>query len=89
MGCSKAIWFEAFGFSAENWQQLAAALAEHARQQPVVSSMGTPYGAKFIVEGPLPSPDGRDPRVRSVWFVRREEESPRFVTAYRAGGGET
>jgi filamentous hemagglutinin len=54
MGCSKAVWFEAFGFSAENWPQLAAALAEHACRQPVVSSMGTPYGAKFIVEGPLP-----------------------------------
>jgi hypothetical protein len=27
-------------------------------------------------------PDGRQPSVLSVWFLRSEETVPRFVTAY-------
>ena len=34
---------------------------------------------------PLETPDGRDPLVLAVWFIRSGEEIPRFVTAYPVG----
>jgi hypothetical protein len=36
----------------------------------------------------LPSPDGRDPRVRGVWFLVDGETGPRLVTAYAASGAD-
>jgi hypothetical protein len=34
------------------------------------------------------SPDGRDPRISSVWIVEGGEGGPRFVTAYPSDGEE-
>jgi hypothetical protein len=42
----------------------------------------SPYGTKYIVDGPLRSPDGRLPIVRTIWIVDAETEFPRLVTAY-------
>jgi hypothetical protein len=86
LGRTKAAWFEAFGFSAQAWEQLAAALEEHAKAQPIARVIGTPYGTKFVLDGPLRSPDGRNPGVRTVWFIELGEDRPRFVTAYRGAG---
>ena len=36
----------------------------------------------YVVEGTLPTPDGRNPRVRAIWFIREGEHRPRLVTAY-------
>ncbi len=38
-------------------------------------------------KGPLGTPDGRDPAVRTVWFIEAGESQPRFVTAYPVAGG--
>jgi hypothetical protein len=49
---------------------------------PVVEIAPTPFGVRHVVEGPLPSPDGRAPAVRVVWFVRTGRDVPELVTAY-------
>lgn len=41
----------------------------------------TRYGTSYTVEGPLRSPDGRDPNVRTIWMLRSGETVPRLVTA--------
>jgi hypothetical protein len=33
-----------------------------------------------VPDGPLPTPDGRAPIVRGVWFVESQENVPRLVT---------
>ena len=30
----------------------------------------------------MKTPDGRAPRLRSVWFIETGADTPRFVTAY-------
>jgi hypothetical protein len=40
---------------------------------------------RYIIDGILITPDGRNPMVRSVWFIETGEITPRFVTAYPAG----
>ncbi|HEV2436363.1 MAG TPA: hypothetical protein VG077_10225 [Verrucomicrobiae bacterium] len=81
-GQHKAAFFRSFGFKLEHWEALAAALLEHARNHEVVETVSTPFGRNFVIEGALPSPDGRAPKVRAVWFIANGEETGTLATAY-------
>jgi hypothetical protein len=85
-GRGKAAFFQRFGFSVAAWAMLRDALLDHARSAPIVSAADTPFGKKYILEGQLSALDGREPRVRAVWFIIAGEMVPRFVTAYPAPG---
>ena len=78
-GASKARFFAEFGFGAA---ALAGALLDHGRRHEVAKVRETPFGPRYEVEGELPSPDGRAPRIRTVWQVDAGEIAPRLITAY-------
>ena len=82
VGRHKAAFFARFGFRAERWEELAAALRNHVSDHDPVEVTATPFGTKYAVPGPLRSPDGRNPLVRSVWIVEHGENVPRLVTAH-------
>ena len=42
----------------------------------------TPYGPRYHVEGAIETPDGRNPRVRTVWQIDLGSNYPRFITAH-------
>lgn len=85
-GRFKAQFFVAFGFRLDAWE----ALRQHAQENDVAQTIATDFGTKYIVDGPPETPDGRRPRLRTVWFVGGGEAwfvgggeaLPRFVTAY-------
>ena len=81
-GASKARFFAGFGFQAEKWEQLAQALRHHGRTHEVKRAQETGFGPRYQVEGKLDAPDGRSPRVRSVWQMDEGEVAPRLITAY-------
>ena len=81
-GASKAQFFTAFGFSLANWRQLAEALRVHGRRHSVKQMRETGFGPRYEVEGSLEAPDGRSPRVRSVWQWDHGAVAPRLLTAY-------
>ena len=81
-GASKARFFGAFGFCREQWELLARALREHAQMHEVNEVRETGFGPRYEVDGPLWSPDGRCPRVRSVWQLDHGMVAPRLITAY-------
>jgi hypothetical protein len=81
-GRHKATFFLRFGFRSGNWQELAAALKQHAAVHGVTREESSPFGRRMVVEGIMHCPNGREQLVRSVWFLRSEETVPRFVTAY-------
>ena len=83
-GKAKAEFFLRFGFSAERWGELAEALRAHAMGHEVASSRETDAGVNYAVEGNMNSPDGRNPRVRTVWEIRAGDSVPRLVSAYPA-----
>lgn len=83
-GRSKAQFFSRFGFSAEAWDILATALRNHAAAHEVVAVEVTRFGTSFTVEGSLETPDGRTPRIRTVWFIDNDHVVPHLVTAYPA-----
>jgi hypothetical protein len=81
-GQHKAEFFRGFGFKLETWEELASALLNHARNHEVVEIITTPFGRNYVVEGPLPAPDGRTPKVRVVWFIANREKTATLATAY-------
>jgi hypothetical protein len=82
----KAAFFRRFGFSRQHADAFGAALLAHARIHPVATSRPARDGSgvNYALIGPLPTPDGRNPRICTVWFVGGNQKSPRLVTAYGA-----
>jgi len=81
-GASKARFFEGFGFRLSKWAVLAEALKEHGRLNAVSKVVDTGYGRRYSVDGPIRSPDRRDPSIRTIWIVEPGLGSPRLITAY-------
>lgn len=84
-GRSKARFFIQFGFSREQWHLFAEALLRHGASYEVVNIAETQYGPTYALDGVMRTPDGRNPRVRTVWMIRNNEDAPGFVTAYPIG----
>ncbi len=81
-GGSKARFFNRFGFRMDDWETLARALYEHAQHHEVTVQRDAGFGPRYEVDGPLNTPDGRRPRVRTVWQLDQGEVAPRLITAY-------
>jgi hypothetical protein len=59
-----------------------AALQRHAKENPVAEAETTEFGTRYVIDGPLIAPDGTALNVRSVWFINRDADAPRFATAH-------
>lgn len=81
-GRTKAAFFERLGFKVEEWETLAEALRRQGGTERAVSIVESTYGTRYIVEGELVSPDGRNPQIRTVWIVEKETSELRLITAY-------
>jgi len=81
-GRGRADFFVRFGFRVEDWELLTEALRKHGASQQVVKTVESPHGTRYAVEGPLESPDGRHPLVRTVWLVKKSQLAARLITAY-------
>ena len=88
-GGAKAAFFMRFGFREDDPEPLMEALLEHGRSNEVVRLQKTAFGTNYIVEGPLNAPDGRKPRLRTVWLIDAGGGAPRFVTAIPLKGGKS
>lgn len=88
-GRHKARFFGLFGFSRTAPETLIQSLIEHARSNEVSATDQTAFGTRYTIDGELPSPDGRNPRLRVVWFTESGGDGPHFVTAYPLPGTKT
>jgi hypothetical protein len=79
-GATKARFFTGFGFRLEDWETLARALREYGQRNDVSTERETGFGPRSEVDGPLNAPDGRAPRVRTVWQLDHGEVAPRLIT---------
>jgi hypothetical protein len=82
IGRDKALFFSSLGFSSERWEELASALKAHAANHEVASQEDSMWGTNYSIIGELQCPDGRQPRIRSVWFVEHGGTIPKLITAY-------
>ena len=81
-GRSKATFFANFGFRLQRWEAFVRALRDHGSNGDVSVATGSDYGTRYSVDGIIEAPDGRNPRIRTVWIVDREGDAPRLVTAH-------
>ena len=81
LGRFKGRFFAALGFAADRWVELDAALRAQHLGRDAEAGPVEPYGQFFTIRAMLKGPKGAA-TVVSVWLVRRDEDHPRFVTAY-------
>ncbi len=81
-GKHKSKFFMNFGFRKSEWKILADSLVKHCNEKELSNVKENDYGKKYIVEGRLKTPDKRNPKVRTIWFIESNEQIPKFVTAY-------
>jgi len=86
----KAGFFTSMGFEVRNWHVLAAALEDQALSGTVSDTVESKYGTRYVVEGPIETPDGRLPRpiIRTVWVEEHGSSEWRLITAYPLKGGQ-
>ena len=81
-GRHKARWFIARGYDPTSADLLVSDLFKHGRPSHLVRHEDDAYGRRYVYEGPLETPDGSNPRVRSIWQRPPGDERRFFVTAY-------
>ena len=81
-GADKADFFLSFGFHPERWEVFATALKAHGMAGEVSEIRETDRDIRYGVVGPLETPDGRNPRIKTVWQIMRNGSIPRFITAH-------
>ena len=81
-GSHKARFFKRFGYHSGYWEKLVHDLKAHACNHSVVKAVESEHGVRYTIEGMVETPDGRNPRIRTVWFIQKNSTRPRFITAY-------
>lgn len=84
VGGPKAKFFRAFGFDESNVQLFEQALLELARSEEVRQVKEGERGTKYVLSGEINTPIGRTVIIETVWMIERNENNPRFITAYPA-----
>jgi len=82
VGRLKARFFRGIGFEETNINSLEQGLLAIAHEQAIKSIVASPYGMKYIIEGTLETPTGRNVEIVTVWVIEIGQKAPRFVTAY-------
>jgi hypothetical protein len=76
----KATFFVSHGFQMSELDALERALRAHALGEAAMITRAD--GVRYLRDGALETPDGRNPRIVSVWQVDLGDVRPRFITAY-------
>lgn len=79
VGAAKLRFLENFGFSRNRPEEVAASLLDHGGANSATVKL-TPFGLRYEVDGPLQTPSGVSPIVRTVWQEHTEGALLRFVT---------
>jgi hypothetical protein len=82
VGHFKAAFFEGLGYSAAEWQRLDADLRQLAASGDLALGPRIRYGQKYEIRGTLRGPVGRVAHVVTIWIVRPDEGTLRFVRAF-------
>lgn len=84
-GRSKAKFFRIIcGFNETNVDLLELAMRKVASSRKIVSSRPSEdkSGINYHVNGKITIPNGGVRKIKTVWYMEKEQEKPRFVSAY-------
>ena len=77
---SRHDFFIRFGFAAQHWRTLQAALMAHAAVSPATAVRADAWGTTYALTGPLPTPDGRNPIIIAYWIIRADDPRPQLTS---------
>ncbi|HEY3045420.1 MAG TPA: hypothetical protein VGJ39_15425 [Vicinamibacterales bacterium] len=80
-GKHKARVFATLGFTAENADELRAALLKAAASNDAQAAASDQFGDRYVLEFEIEGPQGKG-IVRSIWIVRRGEGAPRLTSCF-------
>lgn len=81
IGASKAKFFKSLGFDRNNISPFITSLKNIAKKENVFNTRESIHGTNYSVEGVLKGSQGKS-RVVTVWFIQKDTNTPRFITAY-------
>lgn len=83
-GKSKAKFFRGIGFNETNIEKLEQTLLTIGKSNDVrkVDDAKSEYVIKYIIDGVIESPNGKQYKTRTVWRIKIGNKIPGFVTAY-------
>ena len=82
VGRNKARVFGRCGYDHHSIRDLVTELTRIVLTEPIVESVESAYGWKYIVDGVIPCSGGATLSIRTIWIVEAEFAAPRFVTAH-------
>ena len=82
IGRSKAKFFRMYGFDETNMDILERFLLKIAQTNEVTNLENSIHGTKYIIDGILDTPIGRNVSIRTIWIIEQNDNRPRFITAY-------
>lgn len=82
VGRSKAKFFRIFGFDETNLDVLEQSLITIAQTQEVKEQVSSIHGEKYVIDGTLMTPTGSTIKIETVWIINKDQDKPRFITAY-------
>jgi hypothetical protein len=62
---------------------MANFLCLHAALHEISEIKESAFGTKYIIDGEIETPDGRNPYIRTVWIIEDGESIPSFITAHK------
>ena len=78
----KAPYFVASGFHRDAWEVFAEALRNLAVTGEIAKSLDSPHGMKYLLDGEIETPAGRQVSLRTIWILDSGSDTPRLVTAF-------
>lgn len=75
------VFASALGLSADQAEDLQAALLQAAKTEEATATDADEYGQRYVVDFTMKGPAG-EARVRSSWIVRTGEDFPRLTSCY-------
>ena len=82
IGKSKSKYLRSVGFNETNIGVLKEGLITIAQSENVKDLLSSSYGIKYIIDGMIHTPNGIFIKMRTIWIIDKDQERPRFVTAY-------
>lgn len=82
---SRYKFFTTYGFHPDDPDRLVDAIYHHPETGLITQLPVDAFGQRWIIVGPIVTPDGRNPVIRTGW-IKHGSGSPRFVTAIPKAG---
>lgn len=82
VGHTKADFFAKIGYSKDNADLLYEDLKRIVEANEVVKEVKTNFGTKYVVQGIIGRRFNKKTEIVTIWIVDKENNIPRFITAY-------